>query len=450
MPIVIVCAVAVLLRPTCQDPAPTAPIVIGTVSPAATALRESADAIRTQVAAICGRQFRGEVTVSVLSPAAMRGYTMRRVDLELGEGRLERMEGWLRCLALLQAGQGYRDAVTALLTGQMAGVYDAQNKVLHLLDDRGNVDDWYARYTIAHELSHALDDQQLGLHRLLMPPGHELTKDQLFAIGGAVEGSAIAVSDAWAARSPPAPDYDPMASPEARESATKANAALLAAPPYCTLQLGRHILGRMFFAAGRELRRITDGEYLGLLSIADDLPMSTEQILHPQKYWDTEARDEPVVLANEDAIAATIAAATGTQVLDRNTLGELIVALLAQPIDRKLNPAATRRLETWTNAAATGWGGDRLFLLGSAGGAAAEPVIDPGVVWVTAWDTETDRDEFLAAATRHRGEQPGFAHAAAGRTAVFAFAGARKIETKALLALLARCRFEQAGKPWNP
>jgi hypothetical protein len=70
-------------------------------------------------------------------------------------------------------------------------------------------------------------------------------------------------------------------------------------------------------------------------------------------------------------------------------------------------------------------------------------------VWITAWDTERDRDEFTAALTKHRGGHPGFTQAVAARAAAFAF-GAVRLDEDALRALLAACRFVQDDKPWTP
>jgi hypothetical protein len=55
----------------------------------------------------------------------------------------------------------------------------------------------------------------------------------------------------------------------------------------------------------------------------------------------------------------------------------------------------------WTNAGAAGWGGDRFYLLGSRSDPEALKTTQ-GLqgVWVTAWDTPKDRDEFLAALER--------------------------------------------------
>src|SRR5262245_15807907 len=438
VPMLALATAAVLLAQQTPDAPPPAPS-------AADAVLAAAAPIRQQVEQICHAKFTGPVAMRAMTLAEMQQYAQERVDRELDDGKLERMDGWLHALALLHSEQSFRSEAVKLLVGQPAAVYDNDAKVLRLLDDTAATGPWYARYATAHELAHALDDQLLGLDGLLRPGGREPTKDQLFATGAAIEGSAIAVSDAWAALEPPT--QDPMASPAARADAARSNAALLAAPPYCTLMVGRHLAGRAFYAAGRALRITKDGDYLGLLSIRDALPASTEQILHPRKFWIAPERDAPVVLANDDAVAGALASRLdGRRVLDRNTLGELVAALLAQPIDRKLNLAAP----AWTNAAATGWGGDRMFLVGSAGGTAGAPVTAPGVLWITTWDTVTDRDEFVAALQQHRGDTPGFAHAVAGRAAIFAFGSARTLDATALLALLADCKFVRDGAAWTP
>jgi hypothetical protein len=436
---------AALLTP--QTPAAAAP------SPppsAADAVLLAATPIQQQVEQICGAKFTGPVAMRAMTRAQMQQYAEERVDRELGDGRLERMDGWLHALALLRSEQSFRTEAVKLLVGQTAAVYDSDAKVLRLLDDTAATGPWYARYTIAHELAHALDDQTVGIDRLTLPAGHQPTKDQMFATGAVIEGSAIAVSDAWAALEPPTA-ADQQLTPAAQQDAARSNAALLSAPAYCTLMIGRHLTGRLFFAAGHALKKIPDEDYLGLLTIRDALPASTEQILHPRKFWLEQERDPPVTLADDDAVAAAIGQKLdGLRVLDRNTLGELVAALLAQPIERKLDLARVRRPEAWTNAAATGWGGDRLFLVGSKGGTASAAVEGPGVVWITAWDTVPDREEFVAALQQHRGSTPGFAHAVLGRAAAFAFGSARTLDATALLALLAGCRFVRDGADWTP
>src|SRR5262249_4618166 len=105
-----------------------------------------------------------------------------------------------------------------------------------------------------------------------------------------------------------------------------------------------------------------------------DPPTSTEQILHPERYY--RERDRPAVI--------TIG---GTQGLERagwvtvleDTFGELDVdILLRQRLDEAVAAAAAR-----------GWGGDRLRVLEHDGALV--------IVWMTAWDSAGDATEFTAA-----------------------------------------------------
>jgi hypothetical protein len=120
-------------------------------------------------------------------------------------------------------------------------------------------------------------------------------------------------------------------------------------------------------------------------------PLSSEQILHPKKYWNKAQRDDPVRIAIDAS-----ALPKDWKVLGQDTLGELSLALFTQPfaerggLDVAKNPLSIMGVQ-YTNKAAEGWGGDRLVLLGNG---------DARVLYlVTVWDTPEDENEFFAAAT---------------------------------------------------
>jgi hypothetical protein len=110
-----------------------------------------------------------------------------------------------------------------------------------------------------------------------------------------------------------------------------------------------------------------------------DPPASSEQVIHPEKYFD--ARDRPV--------AITIG---GTEALERDgwtlamedTLGELDIRVMVGRDGDAFRAAGV----------AAGWGGDRMraYVRGD----------DVAIVWLTAWDTPGDAAEF-AEAMRGRG-----------------------------------------------
>jgi hypothetical protein len=116
-------------------------------------------------------------------------------------------------------------------------------------------------------------------------------------------------------------------------------------------------------------------------------PASTEQILHDAKYTSGEA---PVPVTPDDLTAGLGA---GFSNVYQQTMGELNIQILAAGGERPAGyipglPA------NWAHAdAAAGWGGDRLNMYENADG--SQWLID----WQTAWDTQTDADEFSARVT---------------------------------------------------
>ncbi|MEO5940275.1 MAG: hypothetical protein ABIQ76_05245, partial [Candidatus Limnocylindrales bacterium] len=108
-------------------------------------------------------------------------------------------------------------------------------------------------------------------------------------------------------------------------------------------------------------------------------PASTEQILHPEKYAGGEA---PIAVTLPKDLAARIGA--GWTVALEDSFGEFQMAVWLR--------ANTAIGAGAANAAAAGWGGDRIAVLNGPNGAWA-------VVLLTAWDTASDAAAFEAAAT---------------------------------------------------
>jgi hypothetical protein len=119
-------------------------------------------------------------------------------------------------------------------------------------------------------------------------------------------------------------------------------------------------------------------------------PRSSEQILHPEKYWDSAKRDLPKRVAVPDPSRILGAGWTraGSGNLGELTLGSLVGA--PAPDAGELGAAAG----AWTNAAASGWGGDR-YELWTHGDAAV-------VLLATVWDTALDAEEFERALPKDR------------------------------------------------
>jgi len=119
-----------------------------------------------------------------------------------------------------------------------------------------------------------------------------------------------------------------------------------------------------------------------------DPPRSSEQILHPEKYWDPEQLDEPTAIKIDPAQLE----AAGWHVVNQETLGEATLALVTAPESERGGLDASNPFKLmstrYTNAAAAGWGGDRYVVLEKDGMTL--------FYLATLWDTDKDAAEFLA------------------------------------------------------
>jgi hypothetical protein len=109
-----------------------------------------------------------------------------------------------------------------------------------------------------------------------------------------------------------------------------------------------------------------------------NVPQSTEQILHPEKYLGGEA---PIEVTVNDPIPAL---GENWEILEVNTFGEYIVQLFLDSGEVRPSDATD---------AAKGWGGDQYVVAGTDD--------ETALVWSTEWDTEADAQEFFHILSTH-------------------------------------------------
>jgi hypothetical protein len=217
----------------------------------------------------------------------------------------------------------------------------------------------------------------------------------------------------------------------------------LEAPRYFQSLLANYTCG-MFFLLQGQLGALLDGtgnSGQNFLKAVHDPPRSSEQILHPDKYWNADTRDEPVLI--DEASAGGLFKSAGYRVIHENTAGEILAAILTTPADEKLDPMAAGLPTYWTNTAAEGWGGDRFFLLEAGPGPAP-------AVWITLWDTADDRDQFKTTYASAFGKP--LTSASIGTRGVAFLYGFSNDQSSALVKKLSSgaLRFTRAGKRWDP
>jgi hypothetical protein len=452
---VIVLALLVLLcRATAAAPAPA--VAPAAAPPAVQAapddLARMADEVAKEVEALRGWKFKHPIKKQVCSPEFVRTYLDKQIDKQVPPDKVAESQAFLRTIGLLPPGVDLKKTYLDILQGQVGGFYDTETKTLYLVR-RGKSSAVIDRIVLAHELTHALDDQQVDLDAFAKPRIGQ-TEDMDLVVSSVMEGSATSLMTQYMTRTQLSGSADPAELLAYAEGEAENTRKLMEAPRYFTSMIGAYLCGIQFLTKGGLIGAMLapDNQATGrnFLAAIKDPPRSTEQILHPEKYWEESKRDEPVIV-NDDAVAKMLAQ-RGRWIVHKDTVGEMLVAILTTPQDSKPNLMFMQMSDAWTNTAAKGWGGDRFYLLasGTTAAEAAKALKDLKGVWITLWDTPKDREEFVDAYDKNATAAHGTFRL--GNMGAVIFYGFDEAERKAL-----ESRFEKspppmtrAGKPWAP
>ncbi|HST42243.1 MAG TPA: hypothetical protein VLK58_22180, partial [Conexibacter sp.] len=156
--------------------------------------------VEQRVEELRGLDFKRPVRVTVMSPEEVRAYGVREERAASSRARDAASEELLKLLGLI-APDVRLSAVTESVYGeQVAGFYDPRTERLALVSGVG-IDD----ATLAHELTHALEDQHFDLARLGGDDGGEISdEDAASAESGLVEGTATVLMKRYLERYPEA------------------------------------------------------------------------------------------------------------------------------------------------------------------------------------------------------------------------------------------------------
>jgi hypothetical protein len=263
-------------------------------------------------------------------------------------------------------------AVAATREG-VAGFYDPERKSITVVTDAAEPGSGEL-LVLAHEVTHALQDQHYGLQRLQ----EGLDEDAAYAMDALIEGDATLAMAVWIVKRHAIDGID-----ELKRDDIPTDVLLLDDVPPVLLRGGEfpYVDGAAFVFS-----QWHDGDWRHIDDIWAAPPVSTEQILHPERYPD----DVPE-LVEVPGLAARLG--EGWAPVHEMVLGEMIISVLLADGE----PWDTDELDAFespvlANAeAAAGWGGDRLVHLHGPRGSWL-------IVWQTAWDSAEDATEFAAVA----------------------------------------------------
>jgi hypothetical protein len=258
-----------------------------------------------------------------------------------------------------------------LLGDQIGGFYDTETDEMNivLLNDitPQRALPLLEEIVYSHEFTHALQDQHFDLERLLTDDLVNAEPDRAQAVLSLVEGDATLVMTDYLTR---LAEDQPLRVLAGIGSLTVAGSAEFPenTPPILITELTSPYLdGMEFVTALRD-----DGGWERVNQAYTDLPLSTEQILHPEKYL-TGENPLPITLNNEQMPLD----APWERLFDR-TLGEFF---LREYLATQLAPRDAADM-------AAGWGGDRYHLYYNA------ETDQRAWVMRLAWDSALEADEF--------------------------------------------------------
>ena len=271
---------------------------------------------------------------------------------------------------------------------EVAAFYDPKTKTMHLIEESkkptgkkpGLLERLFGKAegfdkdenktVIAHELTHALADQNFDLEKLQKSVKKD--DDRSLAVSALIEGEATlamygAGMDDWhgdAITKLPAENLDWTFNLIAPFMAMMGGGkAIRNAPPIVSESMTFPYFRGMVFCA----KLTNTGGWAAIDEVYRDPPLSTEQILHPEKY--RERPDYPMAIE-----LGGLAPGSGWKEVGRNVLGEFQLSVLMKKHGGK--------------SAAAGWDGDRYAVFES-------PDHKLALVWFTTWDTVDDAREFL-------------------------------------------------------
>ncbi len=348
-------------------------------------LRDAATEMAAEVERLRGLKFKRPFMRRLVTREHLGAFLRRSMDEDMSVEDERKFVAVGAEFGLVKPGTSLRDTIAELGEGGVAGLYNPATGIFYLIE--GN-DGRGARPIVFHELVHALEDQYFGLDQLQKAADED--SERGLALKGLVEGSASLFQDMYQEEHPE--DFQAMM--KAQMSDKKAIAAQMkmmsSVPPVVIAMMAfypynnaKDFLAKIGADTPEEIERLYR-----------DPPVSTEQILHPEKFPLDGARDYPHVVA-APAVGETLG--EGWEEVDTDSMGEMVTGILLSQLQWKTYAATTMSIVSPTGAlmvkapyagAAAGWDGDQYA-------AWREVATDRvAIVWTSVWDSEKDAQEF--------------------------------------------------------
>ena len=305
-----------------------------------------------------GLKYKTPPKVETRSNEQVREFVIKQLTDSLATHDIDGQEAAYKRLGMIPDTLKLKPFLTSLLEEQIVGYYDPHTKVLYVVD--GAPKDM-ASMTITHELVHALQDQYISLDSVQKIRDDN---DRLSAAQSVFEGQAVYEQISLMLGGSNIAINLPGGWERIREMIreNQASMPIFAAAPKVIQEtlIFPYLSGAEFY---RNYKERKSGSI-----IYKDMPVSTEQIIHPAAFFGT--RDNPTRVT-----LGTLANATKVY---ENDLGEFETRLFLYQQLNDQNEAVR---------GASGWDGDRYAVVNTPQG--------QGIVWLTVWDSPVEGGEFF-------------------------------------------------------
>jgi hypothetical protein len=353
--VAMLCATLLVAPASAQNT--TTPAIAGP-APDVSSLR----AIEAQVAQIRGLQPLSEPDLRLLDPASLNAFLADSLERDYLPSERESDQKELVLLGLIKSTDDLVQIELNLLSAQVVGVYDPDQKSMFVLADQGGFGP-SERITYAHEFNHALQDQHFDLDKIA--PKHPDSNDRSLAVHSVIEGDAVLLQTLWAQANVTQAELMDLARGSGGADNSLGRVPLIVRSELLFPYIEGFNFVRQVFRQGNGYAAVDD--------ILRNPPESTAQILHPDKYRN---QVHPV-----DVHLADVAATLGPEWrrVGSGVLGELDTRVL---------------LEQWGTEHAeavrigSGWSGDRWQVVDKDGRSA--------IVVKSTWETPDAARDFFS------------------------------------------------------
>ncbi|MDQ5838965.1 MAG: hypothetical protein M3379_19480 [Acidobacteriota bacterium] len=347
------------------------------VNPKTAAVREATAEVLKETSELRKLPVLRQVRSGAQSREEIEQMLVRNLGESVTPAEMRASEMTLKKLGMVPADFQLRPFLIKLLTEQVAGYYDPKTQEFYLADW---IDLDGQRPVMAHELTHALQDQHFNLRRFDRWPKHD--SDAEISAHALIEGDASLLMTQYVARSP----LRYLAFMKSMITGGSGSTDEIERAPRVMRDT---LLFPYFQGMGWVSQLYKRGGWDEVSAAFSKLPKSTEQILHADKYF---AGEEPQKVTVRDLSASL---GKGWRMADNDVEGEWGYYLL---LDEYLNSNDVSK------RASEGWGGDRYALF--TGPSQSDVLVAQKSVWDTEQDAREFFDAYASRTTKRYGVEP--------------------------------------------